>query len=159
MSKLSEIEALRAKIAAVFPTDPVPEAEELFPAAAGGDPEAVDYEEFYGGHRWTELTEEDLFHNRAAISFFSPVGWAYYLPAFLYWGVAGEDADVLSYTFYALYPIRPYERERVRQRIEQLTPVQQAVVREVLQCLCAHFLEEWENDTRERIRETWGPIC
>lgn len=77
---------------------PVP----LFPFGTRADiPEINAYDVVFGGKSWTDISETTCANNRAALSFFTSRGLAYYIPAFLVaslrnWDVLVDVLETLS---------------------------------------------------------------
>jgi hypothetical protein len=77
-------DTLIARIAEAFPTVPTPTKDTvLYEGAYPGESELEEIRVFFGGRAWNSLTPQDIFRFRHALSFFSPLAFAYYAPAWM----------------------------------------------------------------------------
>lgn len=101
-----------------------------------------DIVDFYGNPRWQDLSSEKIVANYAAPSFFSPLAFRYYLPAFLVWTLENPDSPEVAgeSIIHALDPGTPNEHlhEFRYSKFQSLTDNQFTVVRNFLIYFSAH---------------------
>lgn len=100
----------------------------------------ADVRRFYGVENWKAIPDNDLIENYAALSFLSPEGFQFLIPAFMVWSLrqlGNSDAFALDSTIYSLNPFRRgHFNEFVSSRYRKLTKPQLQCVRSFLEFIC-----------------------
>jgi hypothetical protein len=110
---MSDPESIVSKIAAAFPSEPVPPKESLF---NGHCCECVEVSEAFGYKPWPAISLEEL-RAGGETALLTPTAWRYYLPAVITWCVLDpESVDVISDNLvYQLEPPETSAQESLRQ--------------------------------------------
>lgn len=119
-----------------FPGDPVPRGV-LFEGVRAKSVASLELQRTFSGRSWQEFREDELRSNIDALVFFTPKGWAYYLPAFLTVAVQVADSrqgDVADFLIVYLLgeADRGGGRERLERRLGLLTPEQRQLLSAVV---------------------------
>lgn len=103
----------------------------------------------FGGKTWTELPIPVLTYHRQAVFFFTPEGWAYYLPAYMlaiftHYEKTDTMVDALLST---LIPSRDNDHEADRRaRIARLNDRQRATLRRFVVWIGSEHPEDLEDE-------------
>lgn len=89
---MNEKENLIQWIAQVFPVQPIPDRSEILPPDAYKDPDRDRIKDFFGGRAWTEVTPQDVFRFRDALSTFSAKAFAYFAASWMTCSLLDEEA-------------------------------------------------------------------
>jgi hypothetical protein len=92
----------------------------------------MDIEAFYGAPHWRDVAPEIIGHENAALCFFSPEGFQFYLPAYMTWSLRHYESGSASvlHTLYSLDPgmwsgeLRAFQLSK----FELLTPEQRKTI-------------------------------
>lgn len=96
VTKQADMSDLIRKIHIAFPPNEYPGDEQIIPIRSPMDLEAIELLGAFKGKRWTDLTTETLLFNHDALSYFTPAGFRYYLPAFMLASITDWDsADII----------------------------------------------------------------
>lgn len=112
--------------------------------------------------RWQDVPESDIERYHWILSHFNPVGFRYYMPAYMIWSLKNyADAEMKSvdYTVYNLLPYRSLYRWKML-RFKFLTRPQSESC-----CAFLRFMAEQtggivdDNAAREALEQYWGRFC
>lgn len=118
-----EIEALKRRIREAFANAKYPGDEAI---QDDDDPEEIDSKAFLG-HHWRDITEEAIRANSAAVQFFSPACFAFYLPAYLIFAL--DHLHTRDYaTEAAVTCLKPRKGRPVPNRFQLLSETQRTAI-------------------------------
>lgn len=147
--------ALRAQIAAAFPSEPFPTAETLVDDARFDDPKQI--VEMARGQRWTSLEPKAVVYNRSMSNWTSDQGFVQLLPAYLSVSLDPSEYDTRATTVVDLSPRSEFARERLERRVGLFTQAQRDVILAWLRFVCGceghkkaalEFWEKWASEAQ-----------
>lgn len=143
-----DAETILERLAAAFPSEPVPDRDALF---NGHCCECVEVSEAFGYKPWPAITLDEL-RAGGETALLTPMAWRYYLPAVIAWCVRAPKAvDVIQDNLvYQLEPPEPTDEAPLHewfwQRAVDFTEEQRLVILDFL------------NWYRERQEAEWRPF-
>ena len=129
-------EAALDAIEAAFGTLERPANDELLHEQCADD---GDLFELYEIPTWRAMTDEQVIRNYAAPSFLSPLGFRYFLPAYMSFGLRNPETPevVVESTIFHLAPFGELD-EFARSKFSLFTPEQRHATRRFLETLSEH---------------------
>ena len=153
----SDRKNLIAHIEAAFPTQPIPAHLKL---TKGDSEEAFSYDCIFGGRTWSSLLDaEFLWQNRAAMTFFVPDAFRYYIPAFMTISIRETRAsDLVPAEVISAFTL-PSDSGAAAQAMKlyrAFTKSQAAVIRDYLEFFAAWHEEGLDREARKALRQFWA---
>lgn len=145
MSKNDERQKLVARIEAAFSQNNYPGDDFVIPVRNSMDLEAIELRDVFRGKNWNEISTELLLSGHAALVYFTPVGFRFYLPAFMLATLFNWDtADIVPESL-ILELIPPSDddpgRVKFNERLAILTTSEKKAVRAFLEYLDKKYAE------------------
>ncbi|HVR97723.1 MAG TPA: DUF6714 family protein [Thermoanaerobaculia bacterium] len=152
-----EVAGLLRRLEEAFGDLPKPVESELVFDNSGYHLECNQVKKMFGGRHWNSFSVQEIQFESDALSFFSPQGFRFYLPAFIRAAVlAYEEADLIPVAIVGklISPEDMALASYFRERVDVLSPDQKQVVNEFLNFLRRHHAEDFGEGELERAERT-----
>lgn len=153
-SLISRRENIRDEVEKAFKKEGAPDASQIVASLL---PEPLQIRAFFAGKQWWDLTLEGVCDDyigdaSACLTFMTPLGIDYYLPAYLLMAVERyEEGDVLTQSL--AYRLSLYISKDATYRLSFLNIEKQKAIASVLQFLWDEYEDE---GAAEAIEDFWG---
>jgi hypothetical protein len=146
---------VRQAIRAAFAEVPYPGDKAI--AYNPNDWEGQDINLDFAGYHWRELPHAVLSYHYSALSFFSPKGMQFYLPAYILAGLDG-DSNILGWTVRSLVPNKGDLEDYFKRRHDHFTLAQRRAIRLFLEYVRDSKPEAvgCEREAQEALEQYWG---
>ncbi|MCG8295572.1 DUF6714 family protein [Pseudomonas entomophila] len=153
----SKKQAVRAMVEAAFKKERAPDASRIVDSVY---PEPIQIREYFSGKDWWVLTLNGFYDDyigdpSACLTFMTPLGMKYYLPAYLLLAVENYyDGDVLTLELSSR--MRTYVREDDMYELSALSDEQKKAVAAAMSFIWQEYGDEEAEEALEIMEQCWG---